>query len=241
MSLDSEETTPANEVDWAEGLLQRLGKAPGGSNVVGVVAWCLAEGGHWHNDAHYNPLNTTFELQPCTSINSVGVKAYESWAQGYQATLQTLELSFYEGVRAALSSTDPSALAKAVGASPWGTGDFSAVIPRAYALVRGEEPGEADGGAPMHPQPVPEPTGAVPPPFDGRDLRVEEPYMEGSDVHTWQQRMAVRGWKIVVDGEYGPASEGVCRAFQQEKGLVVDGVVGPVTWNASWTAPITRP
>jgi peptidoglycan hydrolase-like protein with peptidoglycan-binding domain len=63
--------------------------------------------------------------------------------------------------------------------------------------------------------------------------------MSGNDVHTWQKRMADRGWTIAVDGAYGPQSEDVCRKFQLEKGLAVDGIVGPQTWNAAWTAPIT--
>ncbi|KAB2384622.1 peptidoglycan-binding protein [Actinomadura montaniterrae] len=63
--------------------------------------------------------------------------------------------------------------------------------------------------------------------------------MRGDDVRTWQARMKARGWSIAVDGAYGPASEEVCRAFQREKGLGVDGVVGPATWRAAWDAPVT--
>lgn len=60
-----------------------------------------------------------------------------------------------------------------------------------------------------------------------------------SDVRTWQQQMNTRGWSILVDQVYGPNSESVCRMFQAEKGLMVDGLVGPDTWTASWTAPVT--
>jgi peptidoglycan hydrolase-like protein with peptidoglycan-binding domain len=42
-----------------------------------------------------------------------------------------------------------------------------------------------------------------------------------------------------VDDQFGPESARVCRSFQQEKGLGVDGVVGPETWAAAWTTPIT--
>jgi N-acetyl-anhydromuramyl-L-alanine amidase AmpD len=76
------------------------------------------------------------------------------------------------------------------------------------------------------------------PKFPGRLLR-QPPVMRGDDVRTWQARMSKRGWSITVDGTYGPPAEKVCRAFQQEKGLDVDGVVGPETWTAAWTAPIT--
>jgi hypothetical protein len=59
------------------------------------------------------------------------------------------------------------------------------------------------------------------------------------DVRTWQQKMQDRGWPIAVDQIYGPHSDQTCREFQQEKGLKVDGLVGPQTWSATWTAPIT--
>lgn len=62
---------------------------------------------------------------------------------------------------------------------------------------------------------------------------------DSDHVRTWQQRMLERGWRIVVDGDYGPASERACRAFQGEKGLGVDGLVGPATWAAAWTTPVT--
>jgi peptidoglycan hydrolase-like protein with peptidoglycan-binding domain len=57
-----------------------------------------------------------------------------------------------------------------------------------------------------------------------------------SHVRTWQQKMKDRGWSLGADGCYGPESENVCRQFQDEKGLDVDGDVGPKTWDATWTA-----
>jgi hypothetical protein len=62
---------------------------------------------------------------------------------------------------------------------------------------------------------------------------------DNSNVRKWQQQMAHRGWSISSDGYYGPNSETVCRSFQSEKGLAVDGLVGPSTWGTAWTAPIT--
>jgi peptidoglycan hydrolase-like protein with peptidoglycan-binding domain len=59
------------------------------------------------------------------------------------------------------------------------------------------------------------------------------------NVHAWQARMARRGWAIAQDGCYGPGSEAACRAFQAEKSLGVDGMVGPATWKAAWTAGVT--
>jgi peptidoglycan hydrolase-like protein with peptidoglycan-binding domain len=74
------------------------------------------------------------------------------------------------------------------------------------------------------------------PPWPGRYLDV---VTQGADVSTWQGQMQFRGWAIDVDGIYGPASADVCSSFQREKGIAVDGIVGPETWAASWTAPVT--
>jgi hypothetical protein len=79
------------------------------------------------------------------------------------------------------------------------------------------------------------------PAFPGRPLRFTpgQSMMTGPDVRTWQARMRQRGWRIEVDGDYGPGSAGVATRFQKDKGLAVDGIVGPRTWAAAWTAPIT--
>lgn len=59
------------------------------------------------------------------------------------------------------------------------------------------------------------------------------------DLKRWQQRMKDRGWGINPDGLYGPQTHEVTKLFQREKGLQVDGRIGPITWAAAWTAPIT--
>lgn len=37
---------------------------------------------------------------------------------------------------------------------------------------------------------------------------------------------------LVADGKFGPLTESVVRRFQKDKGLTVDGIVGPLTWAA---------
>ena len=93
------------------------------------------------------------------------------------------------------------------------------------------------GGGTTPPAPVAPsaPAGAAPP-FPGT-LLIN--YTEGHGTATWQQQMANRGWSIAVDDKYGPRSAQVCHDFQAEKGLAVDSIVGPDTWAAAWTAPIT--
>ncbi len=112
-------------LSWAKALLQKLHMPVTGANVAAVTAWELAEGGHWHNSARFNPLNTTQTMPGSTSMNSVGVKAYTSWAQGFAATLKTLNNGYYEGILAALRrGDDAQAVADAVATSPWGTNSF---------------------------------------------------------------------------------------------------------------------
>lgn len=54
-----------------------------------------------------------------------------------------------------------------------------------------------------------------------------------------QAKLHDRGWNISVDGDFGPNTEKVVKQFQAEKGLVADGVIGPKTWKAIFTSPVT--
>lgn len=60
-----------------------------------------------------------------------------------------------------------------------------------------------------------------------------------ANLRTWQARMRKRGWKIDVDGLYGPATKSVAQRFQKSKGLPDTGGIGVRTWDAAWTEPIT--
>jgi hypothetical protein len=114
------------QLSWAQAFLKRLDMRLTVDNAAAVVAWEMAEGGHWYNDAHYNPLNTTQRMPGATIFNSHGVKAYRSWGQGMEATVITINNGFYDRILAALrAGDDGQAVAVAVAASPWGTGTFT--------------------------------------------------------------------------------------------------------------------
>ena len=117
------------QLTWARALLLAMRLPVTADNVAAVTAWEMAEGGHWYNTAYFNPLNTTQSMPGATVFNSVGVKAYTSWRQGLQATVITMKNGYYGGIIEALRrGNDASAVAAAVGESPWGTGNFSHLL-----------------------------------------------------------------------------------------------------------------
>lgn len=103
------------------------------------------------------------------------------------------------------------------------------------AAMAGYDPVARLGGSTPTPTPAPSPA----PPWPGRYVALTTPMLHGDDVRTWQAQMAHRGWTVSVDGWFGAQSDRVLRAFQGEKSLTVDGVLGPKSWAAAWTAPVT--
>jgi N-acetylmuramoyl-L-alanine amidase len=63
-----------------------------------------------------------------------------------------------------------------------------------------------------------------------RDLSLGDRGKEVSDVQTRLQKQGVELGREGVDGFFGPRTETAVKAFQQQRGLLVDGVVGANTW-----------
>jgi putative chitinase len=65
------------------------------------------------------------------------------------------------------------------------------------------------------------------------------PYLKqgcnGDDVRSMQERLLALGYKVSVDGSFGPGTCGAVKACQTKNGLTGDGVVGPKTWAAMWS------
>lgn len=70
---------------------------------------------------------------------------------------------------------------------------------------------------------------------DGPALPLAEPNGARPTIQAFQQRLRDRGWNVTVDGFYGPQTRDVLRKFQNEKGLIADGIGGGATWVALWT------
>lgn len=122
-------------------------------------------------------------------------------------------------------------------------GVYMRLVREEYAKLTGEKPAEEPAETPVEAERAPEfplPKGHYfgPPPG-------AESHGGGRDGHPglekWQRRMRERGWTAIgiPDGLYGPKTRRVTRQFQDQKGLTVDGLIGPKTWRAAWSAPIT--
>jgi surface antigen len=83
--------------------------------------------------------------------------------------------------------------------------------------------------------------------WPGRYISLTSPNMEGSDMLMWQRQIIQRGWTINANGTTGKGDDSIFSKddhdvlikFQQEKGLKVDGKIGPKSWNAAWLLPVT--
>ncbi|MDG4801730.1 peptidoglycan-binding protein [Micromonospora sp. WMMD980] len=71
--------------------------------------------------------------------------------------------------------------------------------------------------------------GALKSNLGGRVLRQGN---QGADVAELQRLLNRRGYKLTVDGEYGPATKRAVLAFQRARRLVADGVAGQATVSA---------
>lgn len=123
--------------EFLKGVLNRLGvtKATVGSRhrykcMLALLAQSYAESGMEACDgvsgAAFNPLNTTYNLPPCSDFNSFGVKNYESIVQGEKATVDTFQLSYYTAIMDAFMNRKASLwdIGRAIANSEWGTGDL---------------------------------------------------------------------------------------------------------------------
>ena len=128
-SIEATQTTGVilgngSKQSWAKDFLTRLGKPTTDSNIKAMTTWMAWEGGHWNNTANWNPLNTTLGAPGATSMNKVGVKSYQDYEQGMQATLNTIKVNKYgypQILKALESGNNTQGVIDAINSSKWGT------------------------------------------------------------------------------------------------------------------------
>ena len=138
---------------WANSVLSALGLPTSKSNVQIMVGWTLAEGGAGPqfgvagNTASFNPLNTK-QVMPGSTDSGGGIQAYQSWAQGLEATIQTLSNGNFGSILSMLQSGEatPAAAAAAIDGSRWGTQDLTAALISGATTTGGDPVQGVTGG-----------------------------------------------------------------------------------------------
>src|SRR5574337_767947 len=109
--------------DWRSALLASVGARPTPQNLAFLQNWQRMEGGATNNDATFNWLNTTLNAPGAIrSINSAGVKAYDTQAHGIAALASTLKNGRYGDILAGLRSGNPYQSNVAAGLETWVSG-----------------------------------------------------------------------------------------------------------------------
>ena len=114
--------------DFAKAMLLHLNAPMTKDAIEALKIWQNFEGGHFQNSAKYNPLNTTYDKYSNKSMNSVGVKIYDSWDDGLHATIETLTgakagaRGYSDIVKALQGGANKEEILAAINNSAWVTG-----------------------------------------------------------------------------------------------------------------------
>jgi murein DD-endopeptidase MepM/ murein hydrolase activator NlpD len=117
------------DANFYKKLLENLGAPVSEENLKFLYAWRQAEG----KGGKFNPFNTTWTLPGSTSMNSHGVKNYQSLEDGMVATIKTLRNGRYNCIVDGLKNDiGASNIAKCESLETWGTGDLVAKVVSSY-------------------------------------------------------------------------------------------------------------
>lgn len=155
----------ARRVDWARAVLARGNWTMTTALLQGLVAVCVGEG----SQAVDNPADDELREPSSTDYNSAGVQNYDSWDEGVEAVVLTLNNGYYPRTGAVLAAGGPAAaFVTAWAEEPWGTWDGNVDAALAdlaevtAAWPNGPATVEVAGSPPVTP-PLPAPaTGASP-------------------------------------------------------------------------------
>jgi murein L,D-transpeptidase YcbB/YkuD len=155
---------------------------------------------------------------------------HHKWLDGWQKWEARVDALSLATVTQSLAATTPAPVTTPAPSTPPAPTAVGALSPATTpTLVATPAPATVTASLEPSAQPNGEETLA---PYPGFALREG---VAGPEVRAWQQRMAARSLSIVQDGSFGPQSTAICRTFQELAGLLIDGIVGPDTWRASFS------
>jgi hypothetical protein len=77
----------------------------------------------------------------------------------------------------------------------------------------------------------------VTPPYPGHPLSIKIRGTFTRDVRRVQQALSDDGYRIAVDGDFGPQTKIIVTRYQHANNLAANGIVGPKTWASLFTRP----
>lgn len=185
--------------DWRKALLRSLGAPATPQNLRFLSTWQRWEGGHTKNDAKYNWLNTTHG--PGRGINSVGVKAFDSFDIGIRSTAETLMNGRYDDIVMGLTRGNPFKVKPTAGLSTWVSGSPTA-RPDYAAKVLGQS-------AAVEPRPsrakAPARSGLGKPPEEGLDWNFVMDFVFDDDPEFAQLMKSIPDFDDAPRADPGPS------------------------------------
>lgn len=121
--------TGSTDSEFYTTLLQVLQAPVTQENMKFLLAWRQAEGRGGIN----NPFNTTWDMPGSTTMNSAGVRNYQTTRDGLVATVKTLKNGRYDCILNGLKNDmGAERIAQCESLKTWGTGDLVAKVIRSY-------------------------------------------------------------------------------------------------------------
>lgn len=181
-------------------------------------------------------------LRQCESSGNYAINTGNGYYGAYQFDLSTwrgLGLSGYpHQASAATQDAAAATLQSQRGWGPWpgctkklGLGSRSISAPAAPAPA----PARASRSRSAAPTHVHAPTAG------SGVIAVMEHRTYNEQVEVWQARMVARGWRLAVDGYFGPESSSVAERFAAEKGLRISrpGALDSGVFDGAFQLPVT--
>jgi len=127
--IDKFDMTDLTNQNYYVKLLENIGAPVSEENLKFLYAWRQAEG----KGGKFNPFNTTQPMPGAVTINSHGVKSYQTLEDGMVATIKTLKNGKYNCIiDGLLNDIGADNIAKCQSLKTWGTGDLVVKVLSGY-------------------------------------------------------------------------------------------------------------